>query len=298
MSIYAIGDIQGCFDDLLRLLDVISFNENSDQLWFAGDLVNRGPKSLETLRFVKSLGHSAVTVLGNHDMHLLAASCLPKVANKKDCLTQVLDAPDRDELIYWLRHRPLLHYNDDFCLLHAGLPPQWDFKKAKNMAMIAEQVLRDKDYETFLKQMYGDKPNIWSHDLKGVSRLRFIINCFTRMRYCDAEGRLDFVNSGPLGSQPNNLFPWFDAPKRKNIDMRIIFGHWSSLGYYEGPNCYGIDTGCLWGGQLTALRLDETMRRFSVDCHEAYKQRKTGCTFTVPDLKLKNVDDKNKVALA
>jgi len=118
------------------------------------------------------------------------------------------------------------------------------------------------------------------------------------MRYCDAEGRLDFVNSGPLGSQPNNLFPWFDAPKRKNIDMRIIFGHWSSLGYYEGPNCYGIDTGCLWGGQLTALRLDETMRRFSVDCHEAYKQRKTGCTFTVPDLKLKNVDDKNKVALA
>lgn len=234
MSIYAIGDIQGCFDDLLRLLDTISFDENTDQLWFAGDLVNRGPKSLETLRFVKSLGAAAVTVLGNHDMHLLAASCLQKVANKKDALSQVLDAPDRDELIYWLRHRPLFHYNDDFCLLHAGLPPQWDFKKTQKMAQVAEQALRAPDYQVFLKQMYGNKPNIWSAGLKGVPRLRFIINCFTRMRYCDADGRLDFTNSGPLGSQPENLFPWFEAPKRKNADMRIIFGHWSSLGYFEG----------------------------------------------------------------
>ena len=297
MSIYAIGDIQGCFDDLLRLLDVISFNENSDQLWFAGDLVNRGPKSLETLRFVKSLGKSAVTVLGNHDMHLLAASCLPKIVNKKDSLTQVLDAPDRDELIYWLRHRPLFHYNNDFCLLHAGLPPQWDFKKAQKMAIIAEQTLRDKDYEGFLKQMYGDKPNIWSPNLKGVSRLRFIINCFTRMRYCDAQGRLDFVNSGPLGSQPNNLFPWFDAPKRKNADVRIIFGHWSSLGYYEGRNCYGIDTGCLWGGQLTALRLDETMQRFSIDCKGANRLRKSFSIATMPDTKLINIEGKKKEAL-
>ncbi len=298
MSIYAIGDIQGCFDDLLRLLDVISFNENSDQLWFAGDLVNRGPKSLETLRFVKSLGSSAVTVLGNHDMHLLAASCLPKVANKKDCLTQVLDAPDRDELIYWLRHRPLMHYNDDFCLLHAGLPPQWDFKKAQKMAIIAEQALRDKEYQVFLKQMYGDKPNIWSPDLKGVSRLRFIINCFTRMRYCDAEGRLDFVNTGPLGSQPNNLFPWFEAPKRKNADVCIIFGHWSSLGYYEGPKCYGIDTGCLWGGQLTALRLDETLQRFSIDCQGATdKRRKSWVIANTPELKSKDINSNKEIVL-
>ena len=176
MSIYAIGDIQGCYDDLLRLLDTISFNENSDQLWFAGDLVNRGPKSLETLRFVKSLGNAAVTVLGNHDMHLLAASCLPKVADKKSTLCPVLEAPDRDELINWLRHQVLFHHNEDFCLLHAGLPPQWDFKTTKKMANLVEKTLRSDDYPLFLKQMYGNKPYIWSSNLKGYAKLRFIIN--------------------------------------------------------------------------------------------------------------------------
>jgi bis(5'-nucleosyl)-tetraphosphatase (symmetrical) len=275
MSIYAIGDIQGCFDELLRLLDVISFNEHTDQLWFAGDLVNRGPKSLETLRFIKSLGDSAVTVLGNHDLHLLAASCAPKIAHKKDSLLPILEAPDRDELIDWLRHRPLFHFNEDFCLIHAGLPPQWDFKKTQKMALLAEQALRGPKYQTFLKQMYGNKPNIWSPSLKGVEKLRFIINCFTRMRYCDINGRLDFVNSGPLGSQPKSLMPWFKVPKRKSADMRIIFGHWSALGYYEGPNCYAIDTGCLWGGQLTALRLGEQVQRFSIDCPEVKKIRKS-----------------------
>jgi bis(5'-nucleosyl)-tetraphosphatase (symmetrical) len=266
MSIYAIGDIQGCFDDLLRLLDAIAFDEQSDQLWFAGDLVNRGPKSLETLRFVKSLGNSAITVLGNHDMHLLAASCMDSLTRKKDALNPVLEAPDRQELIDWLRHQPLFHHNDDFCLVHAGLPPQWDFKKTQKMAFIAEQALRRPDYHLFLKQMYGNKPNVWSSNLKGTPRLRFIINCFTRMRYCDAEGRLDFANSGPLGSQPENLLPWFTVPNRKNADMRIIFGHWSTLGYYEGPNCYAIDTGCLWGGQLTALKLSNPVQRISIDC--------------------------------
>jgi bis(5'-nucleosyl)-tetraphosphatase (symmetrical) len=275
MSIYAIGDIQGCFDELLRLLDVIAFNEHTDQLWFAGDLVNRGPKSLETLRFIKSLGDSAVTVLGNHDLHLLAASCAPKIAHKKDSLLPILEAPDRDELIDWLRHRPLFHFNEDFCLIHAGLPPQWDFKKTQKMALLAEQALRGPKYQTFLKQMYGNKPNIWSPSLKGVEKLRFIINCFTRMRYCDINGRLDFVNSGPLGSQPKSLMPWFEVPKRKSADMRIIFGHWSALGYYEGPNCFAIDTGCLWGGQLTALRLGEQVQRFSIDCPEVKKIRKS-----------------------
>jgi len=275
MSIYAIGDIQGCFDELLRLLDTISFNEQSDQLWFAGDLVNRGPKSLETLRFVKSLGDSAITVLGNHDLHLLAASCAPKIANKKDSLLPILEAPDRDELIDWLRHRPLFHFNEDFCLVHAGLPPQWDFKRTQKMALLAEQALRGPDYRAFLKQMYGNKPNIWSSNLKGVEKLRFIINCFTRMRYCDVNGRLDFVNSGPLGSQPKSLVPWFEAPKRKNADMRIIFGHWSALGYSEGPNYYAIDTGCLWGGQLTALKLGEPVQRFSIDCPESKKPNKS-----------------------
>jgi len=274
MSIYAIGDIQGCFDELLRLLDAISFDERTDQLWFAGDLVNRGPKSLETLRFVKSLGDSAVTVLGNHDLHLLAASCAPKIARKKDSLLPILEAPDSDELIDWLRQRPLFHFNDDFCMLHAGLPPQWDFKKTQKMASLVEQALRGPDYRTFLKQMYGNKPNLWSSSLKGGEKLRFIVNCFTRMRYCDVNGRLDFIHSGPIGSQPKNLIPWFEAPKRKNADMRIIFGHWSSLGYYEGSNCYAIDTGCLWGGQLTALKLGEQVQRFSIECPEAKKLRK------------------------
>lgn len=271
MAIYAIGDIQGCFDELLKLLDAISFDQQTDQLWFAGDLVNRGPKSLETLRFVKSLGDSAVTVLGNHDLHLLAASCSLIKSGKKGSLDQVLNAPDRDELVDWLRHRPLLHYNDEFCLIHAGLPPQWDFEKTQEMAALAEQALRAPDYKVFMNQMYGNKPDIWSSSLKGVARLRFIINCFTRMRYCDRHGRLDFEHNGPPGSQPKNLLPWFEAPNRKNSGLRIICGHWSSLGYYQGNNCYAIDTGCLWGGQLTALKLGELVQRFSIDCPERQK---------------------------
>lgn len=266
MSIYAIGDIQGCFNELLKLLDIITFNEHSDQLWFAGDLVNRGPNSLETLRFVKALGDSAVTVLGNHDMHLLAESCNQKISTKNSLLNTILEAPDCDELIDWLRHRPLFHYNDTFCLLHAGIPPQWDFDTTKKMALLVEQTLKSSNYQIFLKQMYGNKPNLWSTHLKDMGKLRFIINCFTRMRYCDIEGRLDFTYNGPLGSQPKELFPWFAVPNRRNSDMRIIFGHWSALGYYEGENCYGIDTGCLWGGQLTAIKLAEPVQRFSVDC--------------------------------
>ena len=275
MAIYAIGDVQGCFDELMRLLDLIQFNENSDQLWFAGDLVNRGPKSLETLRFVKNLGDAAVTVLGNHDMHLLAAFCAHKIALKKDALTQVLEAPDCEELIDWLRFRPLFHYNKDYCLIHAGLPPQWDFKKIRKMANLVEDTLKSPEYPIFLKQMYGNKPNVWSPDLKGVARLRFIVNCFTRMRYCDINGKLDFTNSGPIGSQPKGLMPWFEVPNRKSSSLRIICGHWSTLGYYEGSNCYAIDTGCLWGGQLTAIKLGEVVERFSIDCPGAKKPSKS-----------------------
>jgi bis(5'-nucleosyl)-tetraphosphatase (symmetrical) len=266
MAIYAIGDVQGCFDDLLRLLDTIGFNERQDQLWFAGDLVNRGPKSLETLRFVKSLGSAAVVVLGNHDMHLLAASCNEKAAHKKDAFGPILDAPDRDELIDWLRFRPLFHANQDFCLLHAGLPPQWDLNLTQEMALFAENALKASDYRFFLKQMYGNNPDVWSPDLQGIEKLRYIVNCFTRIRFCYADGRLDFAHNGPIGSQPAYLFPWFYAPGRKNADMRIIFGHWSTLGYFQGPNCFAIDTGCLWGGQLTALKLIEPVERFSIDC--------------------------------
>lgn len=274
MSIYAIGDIQGCFDELQLLLDKIQFNSQQDCIWFAGDLVNRGPKSLETLRFVKNLGASAITVLGNHDMHLLAAASTPKISTKKDSLTPILEAPDRDELIHWLRHQPLFYTNDDFCMIHAGLPPQWDFKTTQRMALLVENALQGPNYELLLQQMYGNKPNQWTPHLKGTAKLRFIINCFTRMRYCDAFGRLDFNNTGPIGTQPEYLIPWFTLPNRKSANMKIIFGHWSTLGYYEGSNCYAIDTGCLWGGQLTALKLSTPIQRISIDCPTTKKANK------------------------
>ncbi len=267
MAIYAIGDIQGCFDDLLRLLDVIKFDRQSDQLWFTGDLVNRGPKSLETLRFVKTLGTSAVTVLGNHDLHLLAIADYRRKLRKKDSLEQILNAPDCDDLLYWLRHQPLFHYNDDFCLLHAGLPPQWGFSKTKKMALKAEKVIQGPDHTNFFQAMYGDKPDIWSHELKGMKKIRFIVNCFTRMRFCDVSGRLDFNHKEAIGSQPKHLMPWFTVPRRKSTKMKIIFGHWSTLGYYQGDNCYAIDTGCLWGGQLTAIKLGKNVERISIDCN-------------------------------
>ena len=266
MTLYAIGDIQGCYDELRRLLDTISFDPDRDQLWFAGDLVNRGPKSLKTLRYIKSLGNAAITVLGNHDLHLLAVACLQRKTRAKDSLIPILEAADKDDLLFWLRHQPLFHYNDDYCILHAGIPPQWDFNTTRNMAKKVEKVLQSADYVDFFKHMYGNQPDIWSKHLSGTHQLRFIVNCFTRMRYCDSNGRLDFSNNGPLGSQAENLLPWFAVPKRKSAKMRIIFGHWSTLGYFEGNNCYGIDTGCLWGGQLTALRLDKQPKRISIDC--------------------------------
>lgn len=266
MSIYAIGDIQGCYDDLLRLLDAIKFDEQTDRLWFVGDLVNRGPKSLETLRLVKSLAHCAITVLGNHDLHLLATAFRQRQPRKKDTLSAVLDAPDSDELLHWLRHRPLFHYNDEFCLLHAGLPPQWDFAKTKKMALKAENILQGAEYLSFFKVMYGNKPHKWSSDLKSMDKIRFIINCFTRIRYCESNGYLDFKHNGEPGSQPSHLIPWFKVPKRKSADMNIIFGHWSTLGFYHGHHCYAIDTGCLWGGQLTALKLEKEVQRISIDC--------------------------------
>lgn len=266
MAIYAIGDVQGCFDELLRLLDRIAFNEQQDQLWFAGDLVNRGPKSLETLRFIKGLGDSAKVVLGNHDLHLIVAACAPPSVNKKEALDQVLLAPDCDELIHWLRHCPLFHYNEAFCMVHAGIPPQWDFEQTKTMAEAVEVILQGQDFKRHLKIMYGDKPDIWSPTLEGDPLIRFIVNCFTRMRYCDSQGRLDFNHSGAPGSQPKNLIPWFELPHRQQFERKIIFGHWSSLGYYAGNHCFGIDTGCLWGGQLTAIKLGQTVVRYQADC--------------------------------
>lgn len=263
MALYAIGDVQGCFDELMRLLDKIQFNEKLDKLWFVGDLVNRGDKSLETLRFIKNLGAAAVTVLGNHDIHLLVTANFPERIKRKDTLQAIFAAPDCDELMDWLRFQPLFHYENNVGLLHAGLPPQWDLAQTQKMANLAENALRHSDYKNLLTELYGNSPDIWSEELTGIEQIRFVINCFTRMRFCDKNGRLEFENSGELGSQPAHLKPWFELPQRKTADVKLIFGHWSALGFYESHNCYAIDTGCVWGRELTALRLDD-LTQFSV----------------------------------
>lgn len=267
MAIYAIGDIQGCYDELRRLLDTLKFDPGRDQLWLAGDLVNRGPHSLETLRFIKGLGDSAVSVLGNHDLHLIATVVSLSKAGKKDTLGPILRAADCEELIDWLRRQRLFYFNEQFCMLHAGLPPQWDFQQTKAMAAEVEQAIQGEDYQRFFRTMYGNKPTVWQDDFPKTEKLRFAVNCFTRLRYCTPDGELDFHQKGAPGSQGPNLVPWYAVPGRKSLDMRIIFGHWSTLGFYAGYNVYSIDTGCLWGGQLTALKLDdENPRRISVDC--------------------------------
>lgn len=266
MAIYAIGDIQGCYSEFRRLLDVIQFEPSRDQLWLAGDLVNRGPHSLETLRFVKGLGDAAVSVLGNHDLHLIASFVALARAGKKDTLGPILRAADGPELIDWLRRQKLFHHDQGFSMLHAGLPPQWDLPLTQRLAREAEQVIGGDDYQRFFAAMYGNQPSRWQDDLAGIERLRFSVNCFTRLRYCQADGELDFAEKGAPGSQPAHLLPWFAVPERKSLDMRIIFGHWSTLGFYQGHNVIGIDTGCLWGGQLTAVRLDDSLQRYGVDC--------------------------------
>jgi bis(5'-nucleosyl)-tetraphosphatase (symmetrical) len=269
MSIYAVGDIQGCYDDLLRLLDKIGFDADRDRLWCTGDLVNRGPKSLETLRFIKQLGEGAVTVLGNHDLHLLAVALTGRVKRRPtDTLDAVLRAPDRDELLDWLRRRPLLYYDPelDYVLVHAGLAPQWDLDTARALAAEVEAALRGPAHREFLADMYGDSPARWSETLTGIERLRFAVNCLTRMRYCDASGKLDFSAKGAPGSQPQKLLPWFEVPRRANAGIRILFGHWSTLGPFNAHNVYALDGGCLWGGQLVARRLDGGGRWICVNC--------------------------------
>jgi bis(5'-nucleosyl)-tetraphosphatase (symmetrical) len=268
MAVYAIGDIQGCFDDLQRLLALLRFDPAADRLWFVGDLVNRGPQSLETLRFVHGLGERAVTVLGNHDLHLIAAAHDHPLDHADHTLDDVLTAPDRAELIEWLCHRPLLHHDAalGYTMVHAGLPPQWDLAQAQAHAQEVEQALRGTQRGAFIGQMYGNKPNRWSPQLQGWDRLRFAVNCFTRMRYCDAKGKLYFKSKGAPGTQPKGQLPWFEVPGRASHTLNIVFGHWSTLGACTAPGVYATDTGCLWGGALTALRLDGPVQQFSVPC--------------------------------
>ncbi len=258
MAVYAIGDVQGCYDELQQLLERIDFQPERDRLWFAGDLVNRGPKSLETLRFVKGLGRSALSVLGNHDLHLLAAVNGNKKKLKEEGLKAILRAEDGEELCAWLQSCPLLHHDAilGYTLVHAGLPPQWDLAIARACAREVETQLRGRGARDFFKAMYGNEPDRWDRKLRGMDRYRFITNCLTRLRYCDGKGRLMMKEKGPPGTQGKGIYPWFMLPERKTGNQRILFGHWSTLGYMAKYNCWAIDSGCLWGGPLTALRLD------------------------------------------
>lgn len=261
MAVYAIGDIQGCDEEFSRLLTRLGFSASRDTLWLVGDLVNRGPRSLEVLRRVKALGDAAISVLGNHDLHLLALAMSPtEPVKSKDTLQEILSAPDRDELLHWLRHRPMLHHDATlgYTMIHAGLPPQWDLSLAQACARELEAALRDDDScRGLFAHMYGDKPDRWSDDLRGTDRLRFITNCLTRLRFCHADGRLDLKFKGEVKNAPKHLLPWFQVPARRSQDTRIVCGHWSALGYYDADGVLAIDTGCVWGEKLCAVRLDQ-----------------------------------------
>lgn len=269
MPVWAIGDLQGCLDPLDRLLDKIHFDPARDRLWFCGDIVNRGPRSLATLRRVKALGDRAVVVLGNHDLHLLAAANgSRRKLRRKDTLDDILDAPDREDLIEWLRHRPILHHDPEtgYTMVHAGLPPDWDLADAVAAARELEDCLRNADFQHFLSAMYGNLPDKWSAALTGTERLRFITNCFTRLRYCRRDGRLDLGFKGAPENAPPDVLPWFRMPGRRSADLKIVFGHWSTLGTVPDPGVFALDTGCVWGGRLTALRLDGPAERVHTEC--------------------------------
>ena len=265
MATYAIGDIQGCFQALQLLLKQIDFDPLYDRLWLVGDLVNRGPDSLAVLRWAMGLGDAAVTVLGNHDLHLLAVAYGFVKPHRKDTLDQVLAAPDRAELFDWLRHQRLFHTEGDYALVHAGLLPQWSVKKAAKLAHEVEQELRGRHHLDFFRHMYGNEPAAWSDDLRGMARLRMITNAMTRLRFCTPAGEMEFAHKGPPEIAPAGHQPWYLAPQRKSADSTVIFGHWSALGLKVDSKLLALDTGCLWGGKLTAVRLEDR-QVFQVPC--------------------------------
>jgi bis(5'-nucleosyl)-tetraphosphatase (symmetrical) len=263
MATYAIGDVQGCLDPLQRLLDVIHFDPAQDYLWFTGDLVNRGPQSLETLRFIRELGDRQICVLGNHDLHLLVRAHDGHNGQADDTLDSILTAPDRVALLRWLLARPLLHHDPvtGYVMAHAGLAPGWTLQQAKQLAAEVEAVLQGSGHGEFLRDLYGDEPSLWRDDLQGQARLRCIVNYFTRMRFCDAAGRLVWVDKAAPA-----VMPWFQVPQRKNGAVKIIFGHWAALaGQTHTENVFALDTGCVWGYNLTAMRLEDG-KRFQVGC--------------------------------
>lgn len=266
MSTYVIGDIQGCFSALENLLSKIHFDPSKDVVWFTGDLVNRGPQSLETLRFVKTLGSSQRVVLGNHDLHLLAMAHGAHKGWPEDTLLPILNATDRDELIDWLLHQPLLLHENDFVMVHAGLAASWDLATAKRLSKEVETVLQSDKRHDFFKHMYGDLPNQWHESLISWDRIRCITNFLTRARLCSADGSLELTIKENMTAAPPGLFPWFRVPNRAHANLKIIFGHWAALGGVTNTaNVYAMDTGCVWGFCLTAMCL-ETMETWQVSC--------------------------------
>ncbi len=258
MALYAIGDVQGCDNELAALLEKLDFQSHRDQLWFVGDLVNRGPHSLQVLRRVRALGDRATVTLGNHDLHLLAVALAGAKIRRGDTLESILTAPDRTSLLDWLISRPVLHEDPalGIALLHAGLPPQWDMPTARGLARELEKAIQF-DPEALFAGMYGDQPNCWSDDLGHAERLRFTTNCFTRLRFINAKGQLVLnAKSSPKNATTMNLVPWFEAPGARWRGGKFIFGHWSTLGYFRNNEVIALDTGCVWGGSLTAVRLD------------------------------------------
>ena len=266
MSTYAIGDVQGCYPELQRLLDKLKFDPAVDTLWFCGDLVNRGGESLEVLRLVHSIRERCIVVLGNHDLSLLAVaqrSAEAKVRVNPD-LRRVVEAEDGETLIDWLRHCNMIHHDEalNFTLVHAGIAPSWTLKQALRIGGEVERALRGPGHRSLLARMFGNRPSRWSSKLHGQDRLRAAINILTRMRYCDANGRIDFEANGTPGTQRAGLYPWYEVPGGKPRESRIVCGHWSTLGLFAGLGIHAIDTGAVWGGQLTAMRLDAEEPRF------------------------------------
>ncbi len=265
MATYAIGDIQGCHDALIELLDMTGFNATRDRLWLVGDLVNRGPQSLEVLRYVRSLGDAATVVLGNHDLHLIMRAYGHSRTSSEDTLDEVLAAPDCAELMQWLRQCPLFHREDDHAMVHAGLLPQWSVRRAAELGAEVQAALMADNYTKFLAHMWGSKPDAWDDDLQGWERLRVIVNAMTRMRFCTPQGVMEFRSKGSPQNPPSGFMPWFAVPERKSRKHTMIFGHWSALGFYEEPKLLALDSGCLWGGSLTAVRLEDR-KVFQLPC--------------------------------
>jgi bis(5'-nucleosyl)-tetraphosphatase (symmetrical) len=269
---YLIGDLQGCCDALERLLQRLDFSPSRDRLWLLGDLVNRGPASLATLRRLQGLGSAATCLLGNHDLHLLAVAHGVRPAHRSDTLQPLLQAPDRDTLLDWLRQQRLAVFEAGWLMVHAGVVPQWSRDDTLAAAAEVEAVLRGSALPDFLRAMYGNEPARWSPDLAGHDRLRFTVNVLTRLRFCAADGTMDFKTKDGAGAAPAGFLPWFDVPGRRTADTPVAFGHWSTLGLLNQPMLLGLDTGCIWGGQLTAARVDGTARDIiQVDCEQAQR---------------------------